>query len=387
MKVYLDNNATTPVDPRVVEAMRPYWSEIYGNASSLHGFGRDAEDAVAVARGHVARALGARAEEIVFTSGGTESDNLALLGVLTATRDEKPHLVTTAIEHPAVLRAAEALDEAGACELTIVPVGRDGIIDPDDVRRALAANTRLVSVMAVNNETGVLQPIEDIATICREREILLHTDAVQALGKIPFDAVRVGADLVTVSAHKLYGPKGVGALRVGRGVRLRPIINGGEQQHGLRSGTLPVALIVGFGEAVRLSVEDAEQRADTMRDLDDMLLGGLEERVSGMRLNGSRDLRVPGVINVHFPGTTGDALLIQLDQAGIAVSTGSACGSGSPRPSHVLTAMGMSRDAAQASVRLSLSPYNLSDEVTYVLDTLPKCVARLRSLSGAGRRR
>jgi cysteine desulfurase len=285
MRAYLDNSATTPLDPRVLAAMEPYWSETFGNAASLHAFGRDAEDAAATVREVVARHLGARPEEILFTSGGTESDNLALRGVIAAHPARRPHLAVSAIEHPAVLRTAEALAREGACEVTRIPVDGDGIVDPDAVRVVLGEETALVSVMAVNNETGAVQPVAEIAALCREAGATYHCDAVQATGKAPLppDA----ADLITLSAHKVHGPRGIGVLRVRRGVRLVPILHGGEQQRGLRPGTVPVPLVVGLGEAVRLLGEEEEERLRHVERLARRMLTGLRERVEGVRLNGA----------------------------------------------------------------------------------------------------
>ncbi len=386
MKVYLDNNATTPTDPRVVEAMRPYWSDTFGNASSLHSYGRDAEDAAALARVHVARGLGVRPDDLVFTSGGTEANNLALAGVIAASRIDRPHLLTTAIEHPSVLNTARALEKDGACDLTLVAPDAEGRVDPERIRDALRPETAPVSVMTVNNETGAIQPVSDIAVICREREVPFHTDAVQALGKIPGGPADVGADLATFAAHKIHGPKGVGALWIRRGVRLAPRLFGGEQQRERRPGTLPVALIAGFGEATRLAVEEADDRNRVVRELSTRLFEGLVERVPRLVLNGPATERIPHTLNIGTPGAPGDAMLMQLDQRGIAVSTGSACASGSPLPSHVLLAMGLGREAASCSLRLGLSSLNDENEMAFVLDALPECVARLRSLRGRGRR-
>jgi cysteine desulfurase len=386
MRVYLDHAATTPVDPRVVEAMEPCWNGTFGNASSLHAFGRDAEDLVEIARLEIARTLGARPRELVFTSGGTESANLALRGVLAASRHERPGLVVSAVEHPAVLRPAEELDRAGLCDLVRVPVDREGLVDPASVREAMTKRTALVSVMTVNNETGAIQPVKEIASICREHEVPFHTDAVQALGKIPVDVSESGADLVSFSAHKVHGPKGVGALWVRRGIRLEPLLHGGEQERGLRPGTLPVPLIVGFGEAARLLREEFDDRRTKAARLGSWLLEGLETTVEGVRLNGPRERRVPHTVNVCLPGTTGESLLIRMDRDGVAVSTGSACASGTALPSHVLLAMGLSKRDAQSSLRLSLSHHEGRDQLEHAVRCLATAVEKIRAMA-RGRRR
>ena len=382
MRAYLDNNATTPVDPRVVEAMAPWWTERAGNASSLHGPGREAEDAVARARDDVARAIGGRRDEVVFTSGGTEADNLALFGAFGAPPSgaARPHLVISTIEHPAVDEAADALAAAHGVDVARVPVGADGVVDPERVAAAIETRTRLVSVMLANNETGAIQPVAEIARLAHNAGVLVHTDAVQALGKIDVDVGVLGVDLLTLSAHKVHGPQGVGALWIRRGVRVAPLLFGGHQQSGIRPGTLPVPLIVGLGTAARLAKDELPARAAHMGLLTSRLLAALEGAIDGVALNGPREGRTPNTVNVEIPGTSGETTLIQLDQAGVAVSTGSACASGSALPSPVLVAMGRSRRRAQASLRISVSAMTTDEEINLLLAALPGCVQRQRSM-------
>jgi len=383
MTIYLDNNATTRVDPRVAEAMRPFWTERYGNASSLHGVGRDAEDAVARARDEVAGAIGGRRDEIIFTSGGTESDNLALFGVIDAapapTTDDPPHVIISAIEHPAVSEAAAALGKRGI-DVTSVAVGAEGVVEPARIADALRPTTRLVSLMLANNETGAIQPVAEAAHLAREAGAVVHTDAVQALGKIPVDVGALGVDLMTLSAHKIHGPKGVGALWIRRGVRVAPQIFGGHHQGGIRPGTLAVPLIVGLGAAARLAAEELPLRAAHMTALTDRLLASIESTVDRAALNGPRQGRTPTTVNVEIPGVSGEAMLIQLDQEGIAISTGSACASGSALPSPVLIAMGRSRRRAQSSLRISVSAETTDDDIDRFLEALARCVERQRSM-------
>jgi cysteine desulfurase len=376
--IYLDHHATTPVDPRVLEAMLPYFRDDFGNAASAtHAFGWRAEAAVEDARERIAAAIGAaEPEEIVFTSGTTESDNLALQGVARAAGAGRDHLVTTAIEHHAVLDTCRAL-EAEGFSATYVPVGADGIAAPGDVADALTERTALVSVMAANGEIGTIQPLDEIAALCRERGVPIHSDAAQAVGKIPLDVRAVGLDLLSFCAHKLYGPKGIGALYVRAGrprVRLAPLLHGGGQERGLRSGTLPVALVVGFARAVEIAVEEMEFEAARLRALRERLWTRLQKELDAVHANGNLERRLPGNLNVSFEGTDAAALLVALD--GVALSTGSACASGSAEPSHVLAALGRSPALARGAIRFGIGRGNTPEEIDSVADAL---VARVRA--------
>lgn len=379
-RIYLDHHATTPTDPRVVEAMLPYFGEIFGNAASRnHGFGRDAANAVAVARRHVGDLLGASASdhEIVFTSGATESNNLALKGV--ARHFGGGHLITQRTEHPAVLDPCRRLEQEGF-DVTYLPVDSDGRVNPDGVRRAIRSDTRLVSVMLVNNEVGTIQPIQAIGSIARENDVLFHTDAVQGVGRL---AVKpsVHADLVSVSAHKIYGPKGVGALYVRRGVErlLRPELEGGGHERARRSGTLNVPGIVGFGEAARLMEEEGLDEAARTGSLRDRLWEALQ-RIGGVHLNGPLEGRHPGNLNVAFDGLEAEALLAILGQS-LAVSAGAACSSLSQEPSHVLRAMGLNDDRAYSSVRFGLGRGTTQDDIEAAADLVRTEVHRQRQLA------
>ncbi len=386
----MDANATTPLLPEVLEAMHPALMGAFGNASSIHHYGQQARMAVEGAREEVAAAMGARASEIVLTSGATESDNLALFGVVGKALDagEPAHLVTTAIEHHAVLHAAEALARRGA-SVTFLPVSCEGMVDPEDVRRALRPETRLVSVMLANNETGALQPVAEIARIAREAGVPTHTDAVQALGKMPVDVRALGVDLLSLSGHKLHGPQGVGALWVRRGVRLQPLFYGGTHERQRRAGTENLPGIVGLGRAMRLGQQAlTDGTLDRMAALRDRLERGLLDRVDECGVNGpvGAGARLPNTTNLWFDHLEGEALVIALDLKGLAVSGGSACASGATEPSHVLTAMGLSAHRARASLRFSLSRLTTEAEVDRALELVPPVVARLRELSPVYRR-
>ena len=375
-RVYFDNNATTPVLPEVFEAMRPYFGEHCGNASSIHHHGQETRAAVERARESVAKLLGCPASEIVFTSGGTESDNLALFGLA----QPGDHIITSTIEHHAVLNAAKHLEEKG-CEVTYVPVDGRGLVDPDDVKRALRPNTKLVTIMIANNETGVVQPVEEIGKIAAEADIYFHTDAVQAAMKIPIDVHQIGCDLLTISGHKLHAPQGVGALYVRKGTRLEPMLYGGRHERSRRAGTENVPGIVGLGKAAELAsvglARGEDKRMAAMRyRLERELL-----QIDAAGLNGEGAPRVPNTTNIYFDGIEGEALVIALDLKGLAVSTGAACSSGAIEPSHVLTAMGVRPDRARASIRFSLGKQNTAEEVEFAITTVPETVARLRELS------
>jgi cysteine desulfurase len=389
--IYLDHHATTPCDPRVVEAMRPYWSEDFGNpASASHAFGWRAEAAVEQAREEIARAIGAAdPREIVFTSGATESDNLALQGVLRAYGSAGAQLVTAATEHPAVLDTARALAKQGAA-LTLLPVDGAGRVDPDAVARALTRETALVSVMAANGEVGALAPLAEIAALCRERGALFHSDGAQAVGKIALDVEALGIDLLSISAHKLYGPKGIGALyvrrrrRSGERIALAPLLHGGGQERGMRSGTLPTALIVGFARAVALAVAERPAESARVAALRNRLLARLGERAGGVQLNGAETPRLAGNLNVAFDGIVADAVIARLPD--LALSTGSACSSAKPEPSHVLTALGFAPARIGASLRIGLGRFTTEAEVDRAADRIAEEVRAFRaSRSSAAR--
>ena len=378
-RIYFDNNATTPVLPEVLEAMRPYFSERFGNASSIHHHGQETRAAVERARESVAALLGCRASEVVFTSGGTEADNLAIFGLV------KPgdHLITSTIEHHAVLNSGKRLQEMG-CEVTYVPVDGQGLVAPDDVRRALRPSTRLVSLMMANNETGVLQPVEEIGRIAAEAEVYFHTDAVQAAGKVPIDVKRLGCDLLSISGHKMHAPQGVGALYVRKGTLLQPLLYGGSHERSRRAGTENVPAIVALGKAAEIALRGlGDGGAQQLAALRDRLQAGVLAAVHAAEVNGGSAPRVPNTSNIYFDYIEGEALVIALDLKGLAVSTGAACSSGAIEPSHVLTAMGLRPERARASIRFSLGKQNTAEEVDLALALIPQAVARLRELSPA----
>ena len=377
IRIYLDNNATTPVLPEVLEAMRPYFGERFGNASSIHHHGQETRAAVERARDAVARLLGCRVAEVVFTSGGTEGDNLAIAG-LTSAGD---HVVTSSIEHHAVLLTCKHLEENG-CEVTYVPVDGRGLVDPDDVRRALRSNTKLISIMMANNETGVLQPVEEIGKIAAEADVYFHTDAVQAAGKVPIDVKRIACDLLSISGHKMHAPQGVGALYVRRGTHLQPLFFGGRHERSRRAGTENVPGIVGLGKAAELAMQGFEHSDDKkMSTLRDRLQRGILAQAEEAGVNGEGAQRVPNTSNIYFDHIEGEAMVISLDLKGLAVSTGAACSSGAIEPSHVLVAMGLRADRARASIRFSLGKQSTEEEVDIALALVPETVARLRELS------
>jgi cysteine desulfurase len=381
-RVYLDNNASTPVLPEVLEAMRPYFGERFGNASSIHHHGQDTRAAVENARESVALLLGCRASEIVFTSGGTEADNLAIAGLVSA----GDHVITSSVEHHAVLFTCKHLEQVG-CEVTYLPVDGRGLVDPDDVRRALRPNTKLITVMLANNETGVLQPIEEIGKIAAEADVYLHTDAVQAAGKIPIRVKSLGCDMLSISGHKIHGPQGVGALYVGKGTRIEPLFYGGRHERSRRAGTENVPGIVALGKAVeiaRLGFETGEDKRIAV--LRDRLQAGILAQVDEAGVNGEGPPRVPNTTNIYFDHIEGEALVIALDLKGLAVSSGAACSSGAIEPSHVLTAMGLRPDRARASLRFSLGKQSTEDDIDFALALVPETVARLREISPVYRR-
>jgi cysteine desulfurase len=376
-RVYLDNNATTPVLPEVFEAMRPYFGERFGNASSIHHHGQETRAAVEDARESVADLLGCSAAEIVFTSGGTESDNLAIAGWAAA----GDHVLTSSIEHHAVLHACNHLEKIG-CEVTILPVDGRGLIDPSDVRRALRPNTKLISVMMANNETGVLQPVEEIGKIASAANVLFHTDAVQAAAKVRISVRQIGCDALSISGHKIHAPQGVGALYVKKGTRIQPLFHGGRHERSRRAGTENVPGIVALGKAAQLAKEGLDRRDDektaAMRD---RLEQGILAQVDEAGVNGEGATRVPNTTNLHFDHIEGEAMVIALDLKGLAVSTGAACSSGAIEPSHVLIAMGLRPDQARASIRFSLGKQTTEADIDFALALVPETVARLREIS------
>lgn len=378
-QIYMDHAATTPVHPAVVEAMRPYFADRFGNPSSLHLFGREAKDTLETAREKVAALIGATPGEIVFTSGGTESDNFALVGAARANERRGRHVVTSVIEHHAVLETCVFLEELGF-NVTRVPVDRDGFVDPDDVERALRPDTVLVSIMASNNEIGTLEPVAEIGVRLKERSIPFHCDAVQSAGAVSVNVEEMNADLLSLSAHKLYGPKGVGALYIRRGTRMKPLLHGGEQERARRAGTENLPGIVGFGVACEVARGDLTQTSHYVGQLRDRLIDGLTAAVEAVALNGHRTQRLPGNVNVSIKGCEGESLVLNLDLVGVAASTGSACSSGSLSPSHVLKALGLPQELEQSAIRLTLGRTNTEEEVDAVLEELPRIVSRLRSL-------
>jgi len=387
--VYLDNAATSPLAPEVFEAMKPYFMEQFGNASSVHWYGQEAKAAIEEARAQVARLLNAKPAEIIFTSGGTESDNEALFGVVEAARARartagndgenvgSTHIITTTIEHHAVLHSAQVLESRGVA-VTYLRVGADGIVDPTDVERAIRPETVLISVMFANNELGTIQPVEEIGRIARERGIGFHSDAVQAVGKIPVDIERCHLDLLSLTAHKFHGPKGTGAMFIRKGTNLAPLIYGGHHERDRRAGTENVPGIVGLGKAAALAGEFLVESGARLAALRDRLENGLLERVPGTAVNGDRTRRVPGTANLRFDGIDAGSLVIALDLEGIACSAGSACSSGSAEPSHVLTAIGLPAEQARSSVRFSLGHATTTEDVEYTLEVLPRVVEESR---------
>ena len=394
-RIYLDHNATTPVEPAVLDAMLPYFSADFGNAASIHTTGQRARSAVETAREQVAVLLGARPQEIIFTSGGTESDNHAVFGIVRNAPGATKHIVTTQIEHEAVLNACQALEVAavsgardegaahGKIEVTYLPVDSNGLVDPEAVRDAIRPQTALITVMHANNELGTVQPLEEIGRIAAQNDIFFHSDAVQSAGKIPLDVNALGVDLLAISGHKFYAPKGIGALYIRGGTRLRQLLYGGHHQRGFRPGTENVPGIVGLGKAAelaRLSLAEDAQRVSALRDeLQRQLLG----RIPHAHANASGAPRTPNTTNITFPGIEGEALIIALDLKGLACSTGAACSSGAVEPSHVLTAIGLSAEDARASIRFSLGRHTTQQEISAALEIVPAVVAQLRELSPA----
>ena len=380
-KVYLDHNATTPLDPLVLEAMLPYYKDIFGNASSVHEFGRLARKGIDEARARVASLLGAKdVDEIVFTGSGTEADNFAVKGAVDALKSKGNHIITSSIEHQAVLNPCKFLEKNGY-NVTYLNVDKFGVIDLDELRRSITDKTILISVMYANNEVGTIEPVEDIAKIAKEKKVLFHTDAVQAVGKVPLDVSKMGVDLVSLSAHKIYGPKGVAALYIRKGVKPTPLIQGGHHEKNRRAGTENVAGIVGFGKAAELAAKNMNEETARVRKLRDKLTKGIMESIKYTYLNGHPENRLCNTTNISFEYLEGESIILNLDMEGVGVSTGSACTSGSLEPSHVLTAMSIDPVRTQGSIRFSLGKGNTEEDIDYVVKILPPIIERLRKMS------
>lgn len=379
LPVYLDHAATTPVAPEVLQAMEPFWERAFGNPSAIYTLGQEARDAVERAREQVAMLVHADADEVYFTSGGTESDNWAIKGVARALGNRKNHLITTPVEHHAVLEACETLREWG-WEITLVPVDSTGLVDPEDVRRAITPRTGLITVMHANNEVGTIEPIAEIGAIAREHGISFHTDAVQTVGKVPVDMDALNVDMLTLSAHKLYGPKGVGALVVRRGTPIRPLLDGGGQERGRRGGTYNVPGIVGLGAAAERAMRYGTQEMEQVRALRDRLVKGIVERVPDTVLTGHPVQRLPNNAHLAFADVEGESLVLSLDAVGIYCSAGAACSSGDTEPSHVLVAMGIEPRLIEGSVRFTLGKDNTEEQIDYTVEQVARAVQKLRSL-------
>ena len=379
-EIYLDNAATTPVDPVVLQAMLPCFTEIYGNPSSLHAFGQKAKHAIEDARHSVAAFIGAEPAEIIFTSSGTESDNFAIKGIAYAMRDNGNHIITSKIEHHAVLETCHFLEKQGF-EITRIPVDEYGLVDPADVKKAMTEKTILISIMHANNEIGTIQPIAEIGEIARERGVYFHTDAVQTFGHLPIDVKALNVDILSASGHKFYGPKGVGILYVRKGTRIHPFIHGGNQENGRRASTHNVPGIVGFGKAVDLAKEKMGEEIERLTSLRDKLINGILKTIEFTRLNGHPAQRLPNNINVSISYVEGESMLLNLDMEGIACSIGSACTSSSLEPSHVMMAIGFPPELAHGSLRFSLGKQTSEDDINHVLTILPGIVVKLRTMS------
>lgn len=380
-RVYMDNAATTPLSKSVLDAMMPYLTDIYGNPSSLHSFGQEAHAAVSKARKQVASALNASSEnEIIFTGSGTESDNMAIRGIAEKYAKKGRHIITSAVEHHAVLHTCQYLEKCGY-EVTYLPVDEFGMLEPEQVLNAIRSDTILVSVMFSNNEVGTIMPIPEIGAICREKGVIFHTDAVQAVGHVDIDVQAMNIDLLSLSAHKLHGPKGVGALYVRKGIVVPPLIHGGAQERGKRAGTENVAGIVGLGSAIESACENIEATRERMIRLRDKLIKGIETSIPEVKLNGHRTKRLPGNVNFSIKYIEGESILLMLDINGIAASSGSACTSGALDPSHVLLAMGLAHETAHGSLRLTLGDDTTEEDIDYVLAVLPGIIQKLRDMS------
>ncbi len=381
-RIYLDNAATTPVRSEVLEAMLPYFTQKFGNASTIYSYGREAKEALEESRKNVAQLIGANAEEIFFTSGGTESDNWALRGIASANVKKGKHIITSSVEHHAVLHTCQDLEKQGF-KITYLPVDKDGLINVKDVADTITDETILVSIMHANNEIGTIQPINEIAKVIKQKnpEIIFHTDAVQTAGKIPVNVNNLGVDLLSMSAHKIYGPKGVGALYIRKGTRIAPFMTGGAQESSRRAGTENIAGIVGFGKAAELAVCEQQEQFEKLTLLRDRLMQGILNTIPYTRLNGHPTLRLPHNVNISFEFIEGESILLNLDMKGICASSGSACTSGSLDPSHVLLAIGLPHEIAHGSLRLTLGRENSQEDVDYVLEVLPGIINKLRQMS------
>lgn len=384
-RIYMDHSATTPVAPEVLQAMLPYFSDKFGNASSLHSFGQEAKKALEDSREKIAKILGANPEEIVFTSGGTESDNLALKGIAQRNKDKGKHIITTSVEHPAILETCGKLEKEGFA-VTYLPVTGEGLVDLAALEAAIRPDTILISVMHANNEVGTIQPLEEIGRLAAEKDIYLHTDAVQSVGKIPTDVNALGVDSLSLSAHKLYGPKGVGALYIRRGTKLENIMQGGGHERGLRSGTENVAGIVGLARAMQMCSESMASEGQRLTELRDRLAGLVLEKVKDAWINGTMKQRLPGSLNFGFSYVEGESLLLFLDSKGIAVSTGSACSSHKLQPSHVLLSLGLRPEECHGSLRITMGRSNTKEEVDYVAECITEAVERFRGISALGKK-
>lgn len=379
-RIYLDHAATTPTHPEVMKAMLPFFSDAFGNPSSIYSYGQEAKGAVEEARTRVAELIGARDEEIVFTSGGTEADNFALKGVVYANEHKGSHVITSSIEHHAVLETCKSLERSGF-KITCLPIDKYGLVDPDDVKKAITNKTILISVMHANNEVGTIEPVEEIGRIAREAGVCFHTDAVQTVGHIPVNVDELTVDLLSISGHKFYGPKGVGALYVRKGIKLVSCMHGGEQEKRHRAGTENVPAIVGLGKAVELAGQDMGREVERLTNLRDKLIRGLVGKIDSVHLNGHPTRRLPNNVNVSVDFVEGESMLLNLDLEGICASTGSACSSASLEPSHVLLALGLSPEQAHGSLRFTLGRDNTQADVERVLEVLPGIVAKLRAMS------
>jgi len=379
-KVYLDHSATTPLRPEVLEAILPYLKDRFGNASSIHGFGRDVKVALEEAREKVAEIIGAAPSEVFFNSGGTESDNLAVKGTAFANRKKGKHIITSQIEHHAVLESCKFLEKEGF-EVTYLPVDSRGLVDPDDLKKTVRDDTTLVSIMYVNNEVGTIQPIQELCTIVKEKGAYFHTDAVQSVGKIRTDVQTLKVDMLSMSGHKMYGPKGVGALYVRKGVRITPWMHGGHHERSRRAGTENVPGIVGFARALELMSQEMDDQSRHMKNLTETFYRTLAESIPDVVLHGDSDKRIPNILSLSFKGVEGESVILSLDMKGVAVASGSACTSGALEPSHVLSAMRVPPEVAQGAVRFSFGRGNTMEDVEYVTSLLPEIVQRLRSIS------
>lgn len=379
-RIYLDYAATTPVHPEVLKAMLPYFGDVFGNPSAIYSCGQEVRGAVEEARGKVAGLINARSEEIIFTSGGTEADNLALIGIAYANEAKGNHIITAVVEHHAILETCRFLEKRGF-KVSYLPVDEQGLVSPDELKRAITPKTVLISVALANNEIGTIQPLAELAAIAREAGVYLHTDAVQAVGRIPVDVSKLKVDLMSISAHKLYGPKGVGALYIRKGTKIAPIMHGGGQERGRRSGTENTTAIIGFGRAAEIAGRDMAAEARRLKQLRDRLIKGILEGIDSSRLNGHPQKRLPNNVNISFDFVEGESIVLNLDLKGICASTGSACSSSSLEPSHVLLALGIPPQQAYGSLRFTLGRWTTDEEVDCVLSVLPPIIGKLRAMS------